>query len=266
MEKTFYLQGTKLPSQLYNKYEWKDDILHLYFEKYDTLSKEDIIKTKKVPTSDNKELQKLIDDIRKENYNSITSFLVKDNDGMEKKFLHYKMENDILELHYRDREGTKISKEDVVNVMKIPKKEIIKKDVTSSNIILDNLLNEIKNKNKSMSLGESTEWYDYRGKDPIILYQENAVTVGKHYFYSPAGSTTGKVEITKITDDSISFKFVDKNKEEVINIDNDSRDLYDLIIKGGKRKTRRNRKSKKGKRSRKARKSRRKSNRRRGRR
>ena len=259
MEKTFYLQGTKLPSQLYNKYEWKDDILHLYFEKYDTLSKEDIIKTKKVPTSDNKELQQLIDDIRKENYNSITSFLVKDNDGMEKKFLHYKMENDILEL-WGD---TKISKEDV---MKIPKTDIIAKDVTSSNIILDNLLNEIKNKNKSMSLKESTEWYDYKGKNPIILYQENAVTVGKYYFYSPYGSTTGKVKITKITDDSISFKFVDKNKEEVINIDNDSRDLYDLIIKGGKRKSRRNRKSKKGKRSRKARKSRRNSNRRRGRR
>ena len=258
MSETFQLQGTNLPSQLYNKYEWKDDILYLYFEKYDTLSKEDIIKNKNVPTSDNTELQKLINDIRRENYNSINSFLVKDNGGMSKTFLHYNMENDFLEL-WGD---TKISKEDV---MKIPKTDIIAKDVTSSNIILDNLLNEIKNKNKSMSLKESTEWYDYKGKNPIILYQENAVTVGKYYFYSPYGSTTGKVKITKITDDRIFFEFVKNNEKKDINIYDPSR-LYDLIIKGGKRKTRRNRKSKKGKKSRKARKSRRKSNRRRGRR
>jgi len=86
MSEEFYLRSTKLPVRSYNHFEWKDNILYLYynkegFEKSDQLSQEDI--KSYPPFTENKNLQKLINDIRGENQSTPEKLTPENNELIE---------------------------------------------------------------------------------------------------------------------------------------------------------------------------------------
>ena len=293
MSEEFYLRSTKLPVRSYNHFEWKDNILYLYynkegFEKSDQLSQEDI--KSYPPFTENKNLQKLINDIRGENQSTPEKLTPENNELIEifKDGNGTRLNFDLGTKVYLDR-NTIYDKDNMYKIIKKygPFKTV---DVTKSGwgtgtstvddiIIYKYDLQNINHENKTIEKAFNVFKAENLELDGVI---SNDTTI-KENINDEIDGKTDKIDgktIKKIVKDEgyifrpdVGYKalypdrhFITFDDDETTTFTGEVNKIDGNNQKAGKRKTRRNRKSKKGKRSRKARKSRRKSNRRRGRR
>jgi hypothetical protein len=299
-DNTFYLKGTKLPYHNYNRFEWEDNILYLYYkangtENSEYLTKDDIIKNYNdyIPYTDNKELQQLINDIRGGNQSTPEKLTPENNELIEifKDGKGSRLDFDLGTKVYLDR-NTIYDKDNMYIITKkygpFKTVEVIKTGGSESsqyNIIiykydLQNINDENKTIEKAFNVFEAKnlELNGVISNDTTIKENINDKIDGKtdkidgktikkivkdegEYIYTGADNDTSGFEAEYKDRHFITFD----NGEEV-EFTGEVNEINGNNQKAGKRKTRRNRKSKKGKRSRKARKSRRKSSRRRGRR